>query len=221
MNIRNLVLKAKLKKFQKENQDFFLFYYTANASEWRSLKNLLHHEKVKQNQSIYHEQKKLLALEECHKNSLESKKQDKLNSSLSSGICTFFYSEGSTKSLKAKGCFFFLKNPLLEQSNFPFLYCLSSFQVENANFKLVTKIESLGGNQTPIFLYGQINSMLMNHMDIKQASALDIQATYQQLFFSLQSISLSLNLSLQDNINQFLILQESRKHVEIQEKKEF
>lgn len=238
MKIRNLVLKAKLKKFQKgnENQNFFLFHYTANASEWRSLKNLLHHEKLKQNQNLYSEQKKLMADEDFHTNSLKSLKlsrskeqlhslniygteKDKSNQILSYGISTLFYSERPKKTDNAKGSFFLFEMPFLGQYDVPSLFRWELFELKNANFKLVRKIESLDENQTPIFLYGRVHSMVMNHVDIKQASSLDLQTTYQQLFFSMQWLIILLNLSLRDNVNQFLNLQEARKRVEIQNKK--
>lgn len=75
--------------------------------------------------------------------------------------------------------------------------------------ELIKKFESSDFNNNLLLLYGQMNDIPLNHLDLKRALQLDPQETHQQLLFSIQLLSASLNSLLYQNINDFIQIQQS------------
>jgi hypothetical protein len=95
---------------------------------------------------------------------------------------------------------------------------LDKQQKNSLCLELMNKIESLESNNVLHLLYGQINSTILNHVDIKffqtLASQKGIQTTYQNLFLSMERSSELLH-NLYYYINEFLYIQELRSKKEL------
>lgn len=83
-------------------------------------------------------------------------------------------SKSSKKKFRPKGCLFFFDI----RSHTVF----ETHQKSLASLELVNKIESLELNNNLILLFGQMKSTVVNHVDLKEASILNIITTHQQFF---------------------------------------
>ena len=205
MKLRKLILNAKLREIKKQN--ILVFHCNLTATEWRQLKNLLCRQKNAENQkSIFTKKKR------SDKNST-SKSLEKIEKLINGRV--LFLSKSSSRSIqdssssktdqiqmKLAGCLFFFNQESKD-------LCEDRKQASKLKpFELLKKVESSEFNNHLLLLYGQMNHTPFNHIDLKIAARLDPQETHQQLLFSIQQLSMSLNSFLYQNINDFIQMQE-------------
>jgi hypothetical protein len=96
---------------------------------------------------------------------------------------------------QATGCLFFFNTSsrTIIEAHRKNIFCL----------ELVNKIDSLELNKNLILLSGQIKSLPLNHIDIKEGAKLNAQEIYRQLFASMECASSALNCCLDGKMNEF------------------
>jgi hypothetical protein len=239
MKIRKLILRAKLEQIEKQNQNIFIFHCSANAAQWRLLKNFLYnviYDTPRQAASAgakraQHYESSLTLSEAassasltepatrqaaywlrgftCFQSTSFKKRQARSGHRSISGPKTSQFSkylrkyahcvpsENSMRSMtfKPKGCLFFFET--LSHSVF------ETHKKNSVCLELVNKIESLEFNNNLILLYGQLNSTVLNHIDIKETLILDNRTTYQDFLLSMDSVSTALIDCLHYHIDEF------------------
>lgn len=125
------------------------------------------------------------------------------------GSHTALSQKSLNKNFRPKGCLFFFdtRSNTLFESHLKIRSGPSLTRLELVNKTL----RALELNNNLILLYGQMNSTVVNHVDIKETLILDAQATYQQLFLSMHSLSIGLNFCLHQKIDEFFCIQETNR----------
>jgi hypothetical protein len=242
MKIRKLIISAKLEQIENKNQNILIFHCSANASQWRYLKNFLYEKStdtLQESQKIYLQSPQVLSgqiekhnfsfvqaytffqstgvkrklsvaegFETCESSGtfvIARKRSRTITNTYSRiGASSNQIVPSSTKSgykkAQPKGCLFF----------FDTTPHMKSHQKNSECLEFMKKIESLEFNKNLILLYGRLNSTIVNHVDVKEALKLETTATYQQFFTSMYSPILGLSFCLDQQIGQFLGVQESR-----------
>ena len=217
MKIRKLILRAKLK--QIENQNIFIFHCSTNATQWRFLKNFLYNESTKTRRAwraSFVPDPRLSFLDTTSSFYTENPVDPAIRFAI--GAFGSFASERSSGGAfcgdpvasgrarrsahsiyKPKGCLFIFASHLSNNEN-----VFETHAARLRRLELVNKIESLDLNNNLILLYGQIDSTLLNHIDIKRSLTLDTKTIYQHFFLSIHSISTSLNYCLHHHIDELL-----------------
>lgn len=215
MKLRKLILNAKLKKIEKQNQNILVFHCNLTANEWRQLKNLLCNKNFDESQkSTLENTKKHFSYKVLFLSKSSSECIEGVSSSgdlkEKQGVCDLqpratrtmtSAKQLSQTQMKLAGCLLFFHstpNDLFE--DFP-----------ESRFKpseLLKKLESSDFNNNLLLLYGQMNHIPLNHLDLKIALQLDPQETRQQLLISIQQLSMSLNSLLYQSINDFIQIQQ-------------
>lgn len=237
MKLRKLILNAKFKEIEKQNQNILVFHCNLTATDWRRLKNLLSHNNLSENQksTFVHSISKNVSLEntkkhpnfrilflsksssQCMENpnitakeyrskQIKYQKSSILNiqdfcSKQSSAIIRTVKKSNQTQ-IQLTGCLFFF-NPQSKD-----LFENSNEKSRLNSTELMKRLESSDFNNNLLLLYGQMNNIPLNHLDLKRALQLDPQETYQQLLFSIQLLSASLNSLLYQSINDFIQIQQ-------------
>lgn len=147
----------------------------------------------------------------------KSKKKHFFEPSMSANLDLSILAPQSLENLKnsvfkPKGClFYFVCSEDLQSKQ-----SLYKTQIKNnacgGGLNLIKKVESLDFNNNLILLYGQMNSTLLNHVDIKDALTLKTELIYQKFCFSMHSLTITFSLYLHYHIDNFFYFQYLRKH---------
>lgn len=193
MKIRKLILKAKLQQIEKECQYVFIYHCSGiTTSQWRQLKDLLFKTQAKTFFQPKNRQKKEGAKPES--SNLGSKARCDRGAKLSKQASKV-QSNSKVASLSGPFCIFYL-TPCDEIE-------VRKNQSTHSWGEVLKKIESFTSSGSQIvLLYAQMQSTIVNHIDIKQALNLETRSVYQQLLSSMQYPVQSLDFCFHQNINQ-------------------
>lgn len=202
MKIRKLILESKLQEIEKQYPYFFVFHCSGlTFQEWRNWKNILYPMDAK----VFFQP----CLQKAFTQPLSSRslKRLKMEKNDQANISEISFDKNTSVPKIKKN------DSHLLQSNFSKLsgpYCIFFFKSENDITKALpiqlsnsnktrptgAKIEEQKGGQTKlVLLYARLDTIVVNHVDIKEALDLKKNEVYQNLFLSLSHI-----VSILDNI---------------------
>lgn len=228
MKIRKLILKAKLQQIERDYQYFFLYHCSGlKSAQWRQLKDLLYKTQAKSFFQPISHQKEILRNLTLDKTS-SSNQTTKLAEGNVLALATQLPSEATSKKgsshqsqiefigKKNKNILRQTKvtnvvgqdNSILRSLSGPFciFYLTSRNDIQNQTSQNINSwrevlkiIDSLTSSGNFILLSGQMQSTIVNHIDIKEALNLETQSVYQQFLSSIEYPLQNLNFCIDQN----------------------
>lgn len=195
MKIRKFIVESKIQQIEKQYQYVFVYHCSGLTNqEWRHLRNLL----VKIDAKVLYQpslgKKNRMGSRQVSENEPTilskislSKKEEKENEALL---------KFNNHALSGPFCIFFLKAKMDK----------TDIDAQSNWSEMIKKIESLEYQTKLVLLYARIKSVVVNHIDIKQALNLDAHEVVQNLFLSIQHPSSSLTTVLSQNKTKLLSL---------------